>query len=299
MHKLNGEAAVVANRMTSVVAQAARVKSNGEATGRTRAASVLQCALLATLLAGAAAARADCVDTVGLNAAEQQFLDRAQAALKAQLCPAAAGSGIRWNDGGGAGGVVTTCKGSARKVGDFSPTVSRKFIWPDPQKNRADAVVELVLTVNAPSLPAAEAGGASGSASPQRSAGLAAHNVTWVAKAGGWGLRAQEEQLRAAVLESLDTHRMAALVGRALPTLADSKAAAASAAPFTVGVAAAAAAAAADQTTGTITPAPVAVAAPQEPPASPAARNNAAAVASGAIDRAAGAAQKLKGLFGR
>ena len=120
MHKLNGEAAVVANRMTSVVAQAARVKSNGEATGRTRAASVLQCALLATLLAGAAAARADCVDTVGLNAAEQQFLDRAQAALKAQLCPAAAGSGIRWNDGGGAGGVVTTCRGSARKVVIFA-----------------------------------------------------------------------------------------------------------------------------------------------------------------------------------
>lgn len=267
----------------------------------------LRRAALVLLLAGSGLARADCVDTVGPSVAEKQFLERAQAALRPHLRPAPEGAAIRWKDNAGAAGLVTVCKGQSRNVGDFSPWVSRKYIWPDPRKMTGDATAELILTLNAISLPAADAGGSVGVASPQRSAGLGVHNITWVVKSGGWGARAQEEQLRAAVLASVDMRRLQALLGQPLPAGGSAQS---SLPAFTLG----GGAPGAEARTGAAAAAPATSATGQEaaqvsaqmgaqgamPGAStPADRGAARPSATEVIDKASGTAQKLRGLLGR
>jgi hypothetical protein len=236
------------------------------------------------------------VDTVGLTAAERDFHVRATAALKSFLPPAPAGENIRSGDTVTNPNNIQACKGE-KKPGDFSVQVQRKYIWPDPKKNSADTAVTLDLVINASSFGKSlgDYSGAYGSPSPARSAGLQVHNVEWKVSAGGYGVQAQNDSLRASIGAVVDRERLQALVGRPLPSVAASDAMARKIPPPQL-VSVAPSAPAAAVSTGS--PAAAAPTVAQQP-ASTTGAAPAPASSTDSVRDAADTFQKLRGLFGR
>jgi len=168
-------------------------------------------------------------------------------------------------------------------TGDFSLEATRYY-----ELNYRKAIVS--VAINATRLPATDSvlSAAYGSASPNRSAGLKVNNVVW-------RISGSDSPLRQALADAIDRTRLQALVGKPLPSVADSEALAARAVPATVaGTPAAAPTASAPDVPATQTAAqPVA---PPNPPA-PAAPGQ--APASEPVKDAVDTVNKLRGLFGR
>lgn len=229
----------------------------------------------ALVLAWPVAALADCPDTRKATAAEIDFHARATAALLAALPPVPAGGSLQNDD------RVTTlgqqCKGTS---GDFTVEVSRWY-----QHNHRLAIVS--VSMNVPRLPGPDTVpfAAYGSASPARSAGLQVHNVVW--KVSG-----SDSPLRKGLADAIDRERLQAMLGKPLPSVAESRAFAAQAAPVTIGTVPAPAPAAPTANAPAQQPAAQA-AVPATQPVAP----NAAVPdpVGGAVD----AVNKLRGLFGR
>ena len=226
------------------------------------------------LLALAGPALADCVDTRKATAAEREFHSRAIAALIAALPPVPVGGKLQNPDR-----VPTLgdnqCVGPA---GDFSVQASRFY-----ELNDRKAIVEVAMNVR--QLPAASALVATyGPASPKLSAGLKVNNV--MARVSG-----SDSPLRQALVDGIDRARLEAMVGKPLPSVADSQALAAQAVPATVAGNSSPPAAAAPTASGTATQ-PAA-------PASPSAPAPGQAAASDPIKDAADTVNRLRGLFGR
>ena len=163
----------------------------------------------------------------------------------------------------------------------------------------AEQRVEIVIAMNLQRLPTANdrsVVGSHGAASPGKSAGLRVSNVVW--SVGG-----KDGSLRQALAGAIDSARLQALVGKPLPSAAESEAFAARAVPVSVAdlpsaaPGAAAAPAAPGAAVAPAAPAEVAAAAvPQSPGAAP------APAVSGPLDtarKAADAVNQLRGLFGR
>ena len=159
-------------------------------------------------------ASADCVDTRKPTAAEMEFHGRAMAALVAALPPVPAGGKLQNQDS------VTTlgqqCKGS---TGDFKLEAVRFY-----ELNYRKSIVSVAMNVTA--LPATGniLSAAYGSASPNRSAGLKVNNVVW-------SVSGSDSPLRQALVDAIDRTRLQALVGKPLPSVAESRALAAQRGP--------------------------------------------------------------------
>jgi hypothetical protein len=163
-------------------------------------------------------ASADCVDTRKPSAAEMEFHGRAMAALVAALPPVPVGGKLQNQDS------VTTlgqqCKGS---TGDFKLEVVRFY-----ELNYRKSIVSVEM--NAAGLPAVDnvLSAAYGTASPKRSAALKVNNVVW-------RVSGSDSPLRQALVDAIDRARLQALVGKPLPSVAESQALAAQTVPATVG----------------------------------------------------------------
>jgi hypothetical protein len=146
------------------------------------------------------------------------------------------------------------------------------------------------MAINVQRLPATASvlSAAYGTASPGRSAGLKVHNVVWT-------VSGSDSPLRQTLVEAIDRTRLQELVGKPLPSVADSEALAAQAVPATVGATGGTAAGA----TATSAPAPGTQTATQ--PAVPTDVPAAAGQTGGSepLKNAADAVNKLRGLFGR
>jgi hypothetical protein len=188
--------------------------------------------LVGAALLCASVARADCADTVGLTPQEKDFYQRANAVLKSLLRPPPVADKLWSADSMSDPNGIEVCK-SDKKPGNFTVVVSRKYVWPDPKGNMADAVVTLRLVINADKFDASDAkySGAYGSPSPTRSAGLKVQNVVWALDGSSYGIAAQIETLRASLADGLERDRMEKLLGRPLPSVAESEALAKKAAP--------------------------------------------------------------------
>lgn len=231
--------------------------------------------LFALTLACPLAALADCVDTRKATAAEIEFHKRAQAALLAALPPVPVGGKLQYKDN--VNGLGQQCG----PTGDFTVQASRGY-----EHNNRLAIVS--MAVNVPRLPDAGASpsAAYGAASPGRSTGLKVHNVTWT-------VSGSDSPLRKTLSEAIDRARLEALVGKPLPSVAESQALAAQAVPPTVsGAAAAPAPATANAPAQQSVTQPMAA---SNPPMSPSGQ----AAANEPIKDAAEAVNKLRGLFGR
>jgi hypothetical protein len=220
-----------------------------------------------------ALALADCVDTRKATAGEIEFHRRALATLLAALPPAPVGGSLQYKDS------VPTLGQQCGPVGDFTVQASRAY-----QHNYRKAIVS--MAINAQRLPAATNLSESyGAPSPGRSAGLKVNNVTWT-------VDGSDSPLRKTLSEAIDRERLRGLVGKPLPSVAESEALAAQAVPATVSGAAPA-------------PAPVPGAAPatqastQPPGAQPSMQPAAQTAGPEPIKDAADAVNKLRGLFGR
>jgi hypothetical protein len=225
------------------------------------------------VLALAGPALADCVDTRKPTAAEMEFHSRAVAALVAALPPVPVGGKLQNKDSLPTLGS-NQCVGT---TGDFSVQASRFY-----ELNDRKAIVEVAMNVR--QLPAAgDLVATYGSASPKLSAGLRVNNV--MARVSG-----SDSPLRKALVDGIDRARLEAMVGKPLPSVAESQALAAQAVPAAV-----AAAPAAPASSAPATPAakqPVATS-----PSAPAGSGQAAA--SEPIKDAVDTVNKLRGLFGR
>ena len=222
-------------------------------------------------LAWPLAVSADCVDTRKASAAEAEFHSRAIAALVAALPPVPVGGMLQNKDS-----VPTLgqqCQGS---TGDFALEATRFY-----EHNYRKSIVS--VSMNVPRLPAPDPLlAAYGAASPKRSAALQVNNVVW-------RVSGSDSPLRQALVDSIDRTRLQAMVGKPLPSVAESQALAAQAVPAVVAgpvpaapPAPAASAPAAHPTTQPATPAPAA----PKPAAEP-------------VKDAVDAVNKLRGLFGR
>ena len=213
-------------------------------------------------------ALADCVDTRRATAGETEFFNRAMAAVMAALPPVPVGGKLQNNDHVSALGQQ--CQGTN---GDFSTEASRFY-----EHNYRKTIV--TVSINAIRLPTTEAGlsGAYGPASPKRSAGLKVNNVVWT-------VSGSDSPLRKALVDAIDRGRLEAMVGKPLPSVAESQALAAQATPVTVA--------------GAATPAATSPAAQPAAatPSTPAAAGQASSTdaAKDAVDTV----NKLRGLFGR
>lgn len=211
---------------------------------------------------------ADCVDTRKPTAAEAEFHSRALAALVAALPPVPVGGKLQNKDS-----VPTLgqqCKGT---TGDFNLQASRFY-----ELNYRKSIVSVAMNVTR--LPAAtELSAAYGAASPQRSAGLKVNNVVWT-------VSGSDSPLRQTLVESIDRTRLQAMVGKPLPSVAESQALAAQAVPAS-GAAAAPATAASTPNT------------PATQPATEAAAANPSAPAAEPMKDAVDTVNKLRNLFGR
>jgi hypothetical protein len=219
-------------------------------------------------------ALADCVDTRKATAAEREFHSRAIAALIASLPPVPVGGKLQNPDR-----VPTLgdnqCVGA---TGDFSVQASRYY-----ELNHRLAIVEVEM--NRIELPAAGALVSTyGSASPKRSAGLKVTNVMW-------RVSGSDSPLRQALVDGIDRARLEGMVGKPLPSVAESQALAARAVPATVAATSSSPAAAASSASGT-TAQPTASASSSAPAP-------AQAGASDTVKDAADTINKLRGLFGR
>jgi hypothetical protein len=214
---------------------------------------------------------ADCVDTRKASAGEIDFHKKAMATLLAALPPAPVGGSLQYKDN------VTSLGQQCGPTGDFTVQATRAY-----EHNYRKSIVS--MAVNVQRLPAAAGplSAAYGTASPGRSAGLKVHNVVWT-------VSGSDSPLRQALVEAIDSARLQGLVGRPLPSVADSEAMAARTAPATVGGAATGSTA-----TGTQAATQPAI---STDPSSPAAAGQ--TVGSEPIKDAADAVNKLRGLFGR
>jgi hypothetical protein len=251
---------------------------------------------LAIVCLYAAGAHADCVDTVGLSPAERDFHVRANAALKSFLRPAPAGENIRSEDSMTDPRGIQACKGE-QKPGDFTVRVQRMYVWPDPKKHSADTVITLELVINTQSFGKSlgNYSGTYGSPSPGRSAGLQVHNVEWRVSESSYGVQAQRDSLRASIAAVLERERLQGLVGRPLPSVAESEAMAKKTPPTQLVTPPPPAPAVATPTGGPASAVPAA--APQ--PASPSGTAPSAPAPADSVKDATDAVQRLRGLFGR
>ncbi len=214
------------------------------------------------------AALADCVDTRKATAGETEFFNRAIATLVAALPPVPVGGKLQRNDS--APTLGQQCQGT---TGDFNLEASRFY-----ELNSRLSIV--TMAINATRLPATDAGlsAAYGPASPKRSAGLKVNNVVWT-------VSGSDSPLRKALVDAIDRTRLEAMVGKPLPSVAESQALAAKAVPATVA--------------GAATPAA------NSPATQPAASSPSAPAASGQSGTsdpgrdAVDTVNKLRGLFGR
>jgi hypothetical protein len=220
-------------------------------------------------------ALADCVDTRKPTAGELDFHSRAMAALVAALPPVPVGGTLQNKDSVTALGQQ--CQGA---TGDFNLEASRSY-----ELNYRKAIVSVVI--NATRLPAADAAGLSaayGTASPKRSAGLKVNNVVW-------RVSGSDSPLRHALVNAIDRTRLEALVGKPLPSVAESQALAAQAVPATVAGSSAAAIPAPNS------PPPQTAAQPAANPSAPAASGQTSA--SEPVKDTVDTVNRLRGLFGR
>lgn len=241
---------------------AAGVDMGLNATPRGSALRGLAAGIAVLALGWPALASADCVDTRKPTAGEMEFHSRAMAALVAALPPVPVGGKLQNQDS------VTTlgqqCKGS---TGDFKLEAVRYY-----ELNYRKSIVS--VAINEPGLPATDnvMSAAYGSASPKRSAALKVNNVVW-------RVSGSDSPLRQALVDAMDRTRLQALVGKPLPSVAESQALAAQAVPATVGA----------------TPAAASAASPN--PSAPATAGQ--APASEPVKDAVDTVNKLRGLFGR
>ena len=215
-------------------------------------------------------ALADCVDTRKPTAGEMDFHNRAMAALVAALPPVPVGGALQNKDSVTALGQQ--CQGA---TGDFSLEASRSY-----EHNYRKSIVS--VSINATRLPAADSGlsAAYGSASPKRSAGLKVNNVVW-------RVSGSDSPLRHALVNAIDRTRLEAMVGKPLPSVAESQALAAQAVPATVAGAA----------TPASSPPPQTAAQPAANPSAPAASGQTSA--SEPVKDTVDTVNRLRGLFGR
>ena len=211
---------------------------------------------------------ADCVDTRKPTAGEADFHSRAIAALVAALPPVPVGGKLQNKDS-----VPTLGQQCAGTTGDFNLQASRFY-----ELNYRKSIVSVAM--NVAQLPAATAlSAAYGAASPKRSAGLKVNNVVWT-------VSGSDSPLRQTLVDSMDRSRLQAMVGKPLPSVAESQALAAQAVPASVAGAAPAAAAPAPSSPAThsteAAPAPAGQAGASEP-----------------MKDAVDTVNKLRGLFGR
>jgi hypothetical protein len=143
------------------------------------------------------------------------------------------------------------------------------------------------VSINATRLPAGDAGlsAAYGPASPKSSAGLKVINVVW-------RVSGSDSPLRKALVDAIDRARLEAMVGKPLPSVAESQALAAQAVPATVAGPTAAAPAA-----GAAAQAPNAPSQPAANPSAPAGSGQAGG--SEPVKDTVDTVNRLRGLFGR
>lgn len=234
---------------------------------------------IATLALGwTVPALADCVDTRKATAGEMEFHSRAMAALVAALPPAPVGAKLQNKDS-----LTTLGQQCQGPIGDFNLEASRFY-----EHNYRKSIVSVAINVRQMPVSAAVLSGAYGAASPSRSAGLKVNNVVW--KVDG-----SDSPLRQALADAIDRTRLQSLVGKPLPTVAESQALAAQAVPATVaGTATAVHATPAPSVPATQTATQPAAADPSAP-ASPPSQAGAAEPIKDAVDTV----NKLRGLFGR
>jgi hypothetical protein len=211
---------------------------------------------------------ADCVDTRKPTAGEADFHSRAIAAIVAALPPVPVGGKLQSNDS-----VPTLGQQCQGTTGDFTLQASRFY-----ELNYRKSIVSVAMNVT--KLPAATAlSAAYGAASPKRSAGLKVNNVVWT-------VSGSDSPLRQTLVDSIDRTRLQAMVGKPLPSVAESRALAAQAVPASVAAAGPAAAASAPST-------------PATQSGTEAAAPNPSAPASEPIKDAVDTVNKLRSLFGR
>ncbi len=217
-------------------------------------------------------ALADCVDTRKPTAGEAEFHSRAMAALVAALPPVPVGGQLQNKDS--VTSLGQQCQGA---TGDFNLEATRFY-----ELNYRKAIVS--VSINATRLPATDTlSAAYGAASPKRSAGLKVNNVVW-------RISGSDSPLRHALVGAIDRARLESMVGKPLPTVAESRALADQAVPASIAQPAAAAPASsapASQTAGQSAPAN------PSPPAS-----SGQAGASEPVKDAVDTVNKLRGLFG-
>lgn len=230
----------------------------------------------ALALACSMPALADCVDTRKPTAAEADFHGRAMAALVAALPPVPVGGKLQNKDSVSALGQQ--CQGA---TGDFNLEATRFY-----ELNYRKAIVS--VAINATRLPATDAlSAAYGSASPKRSAGLTVNNVVW-------RISGSDSPLRHALVGAMDRARLESMVGKPLPTVAESRAVADQAVPSSIAEPAAAA------PTAPAASAPAPQAAGQSAPANPSPpASSGQAGASEPVKDAVDTVNRLRGLFGR
>jgi hypothetical protein len=219
-------------------------------------------------------ALADCVDTRKPTAGELDFHSRAMAALVAALPPVPVGGALQNKDS-----VTALGQQCAGATGDFRLEASRFY-----EHNYRKSIVS--VSINATRLPAGEDGlsAAYGPASPKSSAGLKVVNVVW-------RVSGSDSPLRHALVNAIDRTRLEAMVGKPLPSVAESQALAAQAVPATVAGPTAAPAA------GTAAQAPNAPPQPAANPSAPAGSGQAGGTEP--VKDAVDTVNRLRGLFGR
>lgn len=217
---------------------------------------------------------ADCVDTRQPTAGEREFHSRAMAAIVAALPPPPAGAKLQNKDSLPALGQQ--CAGT---TGDFTLEAHRYY-----ELNYRKSIVSIAINVTQLPANVTVPFAAYGTASPKRSAGLKVNNVVW--KVSG-----SDSPLRQTLADAIDRTRLQSLVGKPLPSVAESQALAAQASPATV--AGPATAAPATDSPAASTAAQAAAASPTAPAAS--GQSGAADPVKDAVDTV----NKLRGLFGR
>jgi hypothetical protein len=221
---------------------------------------------------------ADCVDTRKASAAEVDFHKKAMATLLAALPPAPVGGSLQYKDN------VTSLGQQCGPTGDFTVQASRAY-----EHNYRKSIVSMAINVQRLPAAAGPLSAAYGAASPRRSAGLKVHNVVWT-------VSGSDSPLRQALVDAIDRARLEALVGKPLPSVAESEALAARAVPPTVGATGGTAAG----STATSAPAPGMQTATQPVSATDSSMPAAAGpTGSEPLKDAADAVNKLRGLFGR
>ena len=225
-------------------------------------------------LASPLLAWADCTDTRKATAAEIDFFNRGTAALAALLPPVPVGAELRSSDSPHTIAGSNQCVG---QTGNFTVEVSRNYAH-----NLRSATVSIEMNVptwssspNAPSATSATYG-------PLGRAGLKVNNIRW--SVGGY-----DTPLRKTLADAIDRERLQGLVGKPLPSIAESQALAAQAVPATIAAAPVAAPAAAAG------PAPATQSAARPGAAQPAGQPPASDPARDAVDTV----NRLRGLFGR